>query len=254
MESRLIRQVRFLQAAVAVLLGVTGALCVNLFHPLLPKQTFKVIEAGRVNIREGNGVLKAALSNSAGFNEGYREAHGGVRFSGLMFYNEEGQETGGLVYYGKAIPGGQDADVTLTFDQYRQDQNVYLHHEERKDAQGLRIEDGLTINSRPDWTQVREEYDLYGQLEKLPAGQRDELQLKSLQEGKISSRRLFFGVERGVKDKQPYDDAGVFIKNRWGRNAIKLYVDERNEPHFEVYDQLGTSLLYELKLLKPTSK
>jgi len=254
MESRLIRQVRLLQAAVLVLLAVTAALCVNLFHPLLPKQTFKVIEAGRVNIREKSGVLKAALSNSGGFNEGYRETHGGVRFSGLMFYNEEGQETGGLVYCGKAIPGGQDADVTLTFDQYRQDQNIYLHHEEFKDAQGLRVEDGLTINSRPDWTRIKEEYDLYGRLEQAPPEQREELRLKSLQAGKIGTGRLFLGVRRGTKDGRPYDDAGLFIRNKWGRSAIKIYVDGDNKPHFEVYDALGKTLLYEMKWPAPDSK
>lgn len=254
MESSLIRQIRILQVAVLVLLATTAALCVNLFHPLLAKQAFRVIDAGRINIREKDGRLKAALSNSAGFNEGYRAEHGGVAFSGLMFYNEEGQETGGLVYRGKAIQGGQDADVTLTFDQYRQDQNVYLHHEEHKDAQGLRIDDGLTINARPDWTKVKDEYSIYSRLEKLPPDERDELQLKSAQAGDISLRRLFFGVQRGIKDNKPYDDTGVFIKNKWGRNAIKLYVDTDNRPHFEVFDPLGKSILYELKLEKPDSR
>lgn len=225
-----------------------------LFYPLLPKQTFKVIDAGRINIREKNGTLKAALSNSAGFNEGYRAEHGGVAFSGLMFYNEEGRETGGLVYRGKAIPGGQDAEVTLAFDQYRQDQNVYLHHEEFKDAQGLRIDDGLTINARPDWPQFKEEYSIYERLQQLPPEKRDELQLKAAQDGKLFTRRLFFGVQRGIKNHQQYDDTGVFIKNKWGRNAIKLYVDNDNRPHFEVFDPLGKSILYELKLSKPDSR
>jgi len=85
-------------------------------------------------------------------------------------------------------------------------------------------------------------------MEKLPPEQRDELQLKSLQAGKIASRRLFFGVLRGVKDSEPYDDAGVFIKNKWGRTAIKLYVDSNNKPHFEIYDPLGKSIVYELKV------
>jgi len=214
----------------------------------LPRQTFKVIDAERINIREKSGILEAALSNSAGFNEGDRAKQGGARLSGLMFYNEEGQETGGLVYFGKAIPGGQDSDVSLTMDQFRQDQNVYLHHEEFKDAHGLRIEDGLSINTRPDWTNAKEEYATYAEMEKLPPEQRDELQLKSLQAGKIASRRLFFGVLRGVKDSEPYDDAGVFIKNKWGRNAIKLYVDSNNKPHFEIYDPLGKSVVYELKV------
>jgi hypothetical protein len=251
MEAKLLRQIRVLQFCVLALFVSTVFLCINCFHSLLPKQTFKVIEAERINIREKNGILKAALSNSAGFNEGDRARRGGVTFSGLMFYNEEGEETGGLVYRGKAIPGGQDADVSLTFDQYRQDQNVYLHHEEYKDAQSLRIDDGLTIIARPDWTGVKAEYAIYAEMEKLAPEQRQELQLKSLQAGKISTRRLFFGVRRGVQNSKPYDDTGVFVKNKWGRDAIKLYVDNDNKPHFEVYDPLGRSIVYELKLPQP---
>jgi len=53
-----------------------------------------------------------------------------------------------------------------------------------------------------------------------------------------------------VTDGSAYDDAGVFIKNRWGRDAIKLFVDYQNKPHLEVYDQLGKSIVYELKLPK----
>ena len=74
-----------------------------------------------------------------------------------MFYNEEGAEEGGLVYQGKSIPGGQDADVSLTIDQYRQDQNLYLNHTEHKDATGESISDGLQINSRPDLTKAKQE-------------------------------------------------------------------------------------------------
>lgn len=248
MENKLLRQIHMLQICVLVLFLPIAFLCINCFHPLLPQQRFKVIDAERINIRERSGTLKAALSNSVGFNEGDRAKQGGARFSGLMFYNEEGQETGGLVYYGKAIPGGQDSDVSLTFDQFRQDQNVYLHHEEFKDTHSLRIADGLAINARPDWTNIKEEYATYAALEKLSPEQRDELQLKSLQAGKLSTRRLFFGVQRGIKDSQLYDDAGVFIKNKWGRNAIKLYIDCNNKPHFEIYDSLGKAIVYELKL------
>src|SRR5271165_6310500 len=194
MEEKLARQIRRLQVCVIILFLSTALLGINCFHPLLPRQRFKVLEAERINIREKNGILKAALSNSAGFNEFQRAERGGVTFSGLMFYNEEGQEEGGLVYSGKENPGGQDADVTLTMDQFRQDQNVYLHHEEHKDAQSLRVEDGLSINSRPDWTGVKDEYRIYGEMDKLPKDQQDDLRLKSLQEGKISSNRLFLGV------------------------------------------------------------
>lgn len=231
---------------------VTVALCINIRYPFIP-QRVSVLDAGKINIRERDGTLKAVLSNSAGFTAmgGERaKQSGGVPFSGLMFYNQEGDEEGGLVYSGKAIPGGQDADVTLTMDQYRQDQNVYLHHEEHKDAQTHRIEDGLTIIGRPDHAQIREEYATYAAMDRLSENDREALKLKALQEGKISTRRVFLGDRRGVKSNIAYDDAGLFIRNRWGRDAIKLYVDYDNKPHLEIYDSLGKSVVYELKLQK----
>ncbi len=155
MDDDLKRQMRLLQTIVAVLCVCVVLLALNTLHPLLHSQRFKVIDAEQVNIREKDGTLKAALSNSAGFNQGDRAEGTPPRFSGLMFYNEEGAEEGGLVYQGRSISGGQDADVSLTMDQYRQDQNVYLNHTEHTDANGIGISDGLQINSRPDWTKAR---------------------------------------------------------------------------------------------------
>ena len=248
METKLLTRIRFLQICILILFLFNALLLFNYFIPVLPQQRFRTINAERINIKEKNGILKAALSNSAGFNEGQRAEQGKVRLSGLMFYNEEGQETGGLVYLGKTIPGGQDADVTLTFDQYNQDQNVYLHHVEHKDSLGLSIEDGLTINSRPDWKGINEEYSIYNEMDKLSPGERDALKLKSLQAGKISTRRAFYGVRRGIKNNVPFDDAGLFLKNRWGNDAIKIYVDINNKPHFEIYDSLGKSIVYSTKI------
>ena len=85
-------------------------------------------------------------------------------------------------------------------------------------------------------------------MDKLSPNEREELKLKSLQAGKISTRRAFYGVRRGVTNQEPYDDAGLFLKNKWGRDAIKIYVDKDNKSHFEIYDSYGKSILYEIKI------
>ncbi len=248
MEEILRRQVRLMQVAIIVLGVCVLLLALNTFHPFVHSQRFKVIDAEQVNIRDSDGTLKAVLSNAAGFNDGDRAKDAPPRFSGLMFYNEEGAEEGGLIYQGKSIPGGQDADVSLTMDQYRQDQNVYLNHSEHTDAEGASISDGLQINSRPDWTKIKQEYALYKQIDALPEPEQKEARLQALRRGEIGTRRLFYGVKRGTSDGKAFDDAGLFIRNRLGRDAIKLYVDVDNKPHFEVFDELGNVKVYELKL------
>ena len=52
METKLLRQIHALQICVLVLFLATASLCINCFHPLLPLQKFKVIDAERINIRE----------------------------------------------------------------------------------------------------------------------------------------------------------------------------------------------------------
>jgi len=142
----------------------------------------------------------------------------------------------------------QNLQSSLTMDQYNQDQNVYLHHVEHKDSLGLSVEDGLTINSRPDWKGIKEEYSIYNEMNKLSPHEREALRLKSLQAGKISTRRAFYGVRRGTINGEPYDDAGLFLKNKWGNDAIKIYVDKNLKPHFEIYDSLGKAVVYNIKI------
>ena len=70
----------------------------------------------------------------------------------------------------------------------------------------------------------------------------------SAQAGKIATNRLFLGVQRGSQDGKVYDNTGLFIRNKWGRNAIRIYVDDNNQPHFEVFDELGKKVVYALKV------
>ena len=250
MQGSVHKQIQVLQLFVGVLAFAVAGLGWTTWK-LATDSRAKVLNVERVNIRERDGTIKAVLANSAAFSsEGDRAKQGGVPFSGLMFYNQEGQEEGGLIYDGKASAHGQDAEAGLTFDQYRQDQNIYLHHEEHKDGPEVSIDDGLSIISRPDQSGIKAEYAAYDNLAKLAANEKTEAKLRLLQAGTISTPRVFVGNRRGVKAAVPYDDAGIFIKNRWGRDALKLFVDYDNNPHLEVFDVLGNRIIYDLPVTR----
>jgi len=124
---------------------------------------FEEIDVERINIVEADGTLKLALFNSERLRRGLDgdKRQGAGTISGMWFYNEEGYETGGLVFDGKKISGGQNSGIGLLFDGYRQDQTLALEHNERKDNVSSYYEDGLRIMSRPDRADVEEEYDFY---------------------------------------------------------------------------------------------
>ncbi|MGC2656367.1 MAG: hypothetical protein WA324_00210 [Bryobacteraceae bacterium] len=245
------RQIRILQFYVGFLSVLVIVLAISVLRSQPRNGRFATVQAERVEIREHDGTIKAVLSSADGFGERAQQT-GSPHISGLMFYNEEGQETGGLTYRGKTIPGGQNSDVSLTMDQYRQDQNVVLNHSERADKDGLNISDGLAIVSRPDWHKAKEEYAFYKEINALPESEQPPRRLELLEQGRISTRRLFYGVRRGTKDGAPYDEAGIFIRNRFGRDAIKLYVDYDNKPHLQVFDTLGIKVVYDLDFKRVT--
>ena len=95
------------------------------------------ITAKRIRIVDPAGKLRVILGSNLE----------NVNRVGLLFYNEEGTESGALVYSGKRDKDGKiEAFSLLTMDQFKSDQIVVLDY----DHTGDRKRYGLTINDRPD--------------------------------------------------------------------------------------------------------
>src|SRR5690554_2237171 len=94
------------------------------------KAAFEEIDVQRLNLREPDGTLRYVLASSArlpgAIIRGQEYPHPRPQ-AGMLFYNDEETELGGLVF-----AGGQDEDGvirsggSLTFDRYEQDQIVQL--------------------------------------------------------------------------------------------------------------------------------
>ncbi len=132
-------------AAMAGLFFLTGA-------TLTPTKAMpSVLDVQRVNVREPDGTLRMVLSGAATepgiIVAGREQSHPGRRSAGILFYNDEGTENGGLIFDGR-----QDGDGTrhsggsLTFDRYKQDQVVQLVAQE----DGNDRHAGLVVNDHPD--------------------------------------------------------------------------------------------------------
>lgn len=113
--------------------------------------SFKSIDVERINIREPDGTLRMVLSNRAAFpgliHKGTERPHPGrTHAAGMLFFNDEGTENGGLIYAGKRSEDGVSAGASLTFDRYEQDQVLQLLQTE----DGQHSMSGLIFSERPD--------------------------------------------------------------------------------------------------------
>lgn len=233
-------------------------LLINIFFFQSENHKFEEIDVERINIVEADGTLKLALFNSVRLTKGLdgdkRAGTGSI--SGILFYNEEGYEAGGMVFNGKKIEGGQQSAIGLTMDGYRQDQTMSIQHNEKKDSLTSFYDDAIRIMSRPDRSDVEEEYDFYKlkypeqfgdeKTPRLPQKVIDSLEMVLARQYKVAKQRIFLGHSRGDNGHGWYDNSGLYIKNKYGKSMIKIYVDKDNTPRIEVLDTLGKEVIYNL--------
>jgi hypothetical protein len=112
-------------------------------------QHFDEITVQRLNVVDANGTLRLVAANKDRMHPGVID---GVTIdrprpvAGLIFFNDEGDEVGGLTVTGQARDGERRANAMLAFDQFKQDQTVAISYAE---ANGQRTA-GLQVWDRSD--------------------------------------------------------------------------------------------------------
>ena len=87
-------------------------------------QQYDEIDVHRLNVREADGTLRMVISNHARLPgvivRGKENPRVDRPFAGMLFYNDEGTENGGLVFGGHRNANGEivDSGVSLSFDRY----------------------------------------------------------------------------------------------------------------------------------------
>ena len=195
---------------------------------------FKEISAERINILEKNGNLRMVISNKSRSPEGLAYGKGftppipGGNRPGLIFYNDEVTENGGLVFMGgKDSSGKYQATGHFSFDQYNQNQVLYLTYADDNGNQntGLHIDDWQ--NSPPFW----EWRAAYKKAQQLPDSPSKDAFLKKLMK-KAVAQRVFVG-------KDYSKSAMVMLADRMGRPRLQMLVDSTGTAKLNFLDQQG---------------
>jgi hypothetical protein len=197
------------------------------------------LDAERVNIIGPDGRPVMALSNKRHIPgptfEGteYPQVFGDGRdqLSGIIFFNEQGDEVGGLVYNGIPKDTGYWAGGHLSFDQWKQNQVVALQYldNSRTRRAGLRVWDrptDVTMGSYLDVALRRMEAEDSAERDSLRA-----LQRAMSADGGLGVERMFVGSQDQV--------AQVQIRDTRGRVRARLLVDENDVPRLEFLDEAG---------------
>lgn len=148
MKTPLRRQLRLLQAYAALSFCALVFLSVTALGQVPGSQKIDELTVQRINVVDANGTLRLVISNKDRMHPGVID---GVTLNrprpvaGMIFFNDEGDEVGGLTMTG-SDDHGRRADARLTFDQLKQDQIVGLIYSE---GDGQRSA-GFQVWDRPD--------------------------------------------------------------------------------------------------------
>ncbi|HTW36316.1 MAG TPA: hypothetical protein VMD53_16970 [Rhizomicrobium sp.] len=195
------------------------------------KVAFDEIDVHRINVVEPDGTLRMTISNRAQFPgmivKGKELPHASRNdVAGMIFFNDEGTENGGLVFGGRSANGHVSSGGHLSFDQYEQDQVVTL---EQTEDDGHRVA-GLTIDDRPD---APLDFARLSRLEEMPDGPAKTAEITQLsKEGQFGAQRLFIG-------KNPGKESVVRLKDAAGRTRLVLGVTAKGEATIRFLDEHG---------------
>src|SRR5580765_4320791 len=145
------RELRLLKGYAIVMTLLLGSLSVAAFRQSAKKTRFTEIDVERINIVEPDGSYRMVISNrprSIGpIYKGKPFGYPGGTRPGIIFFNDEGTENGGLTFTGKKNPDGTYAASSgFSFDQFNSDQILYFQYAEENGKRRT----GFTIADRAD--------------------------------------------------------------------------------------------------------
>ena len=237
MKTKLEKEVRFLKIYAMVLTLGCAVFLLTAFAVQNKKQKFEEIDVERINIVEKDGKLKMVISNAARQDAGVvdgkpipREKED-KRPAGMLFFNERGDEVGGLVFSGDTDKGQFGS---LTFDKFRGDQTIAFQHLENEKGKYFA---GLSFNDENITTPER--IANLEALKKLPDATARKAALKEMQnKGEFLVNRLAIG--RG-RDKSAF----ISLSDAKGKERIAISVAADGTPKINFLDETG-KVIYSL--------
>ena len=223
-----------LRANLAVSSALLIVLVLGAFRRNTTTARFDELTVERINVVEKDGRTRLVIANtdrSPGWVEAGKVLTTPGHRPGLIFYNDEGDETGGMIFRGRKADGKVSAAGHLSFDRYGSDQVIVLEYEEEDGKH----QQGLSILDRPPqrFTEIHARRD---SISRMPDGPGKDSALKAWiawQGGApYGAPRLFLGRDQRRA-------ATLDLKDQYGRSRLRLVVDSLGEARIEFLDDSG---------------
>ena len=221
-----------------VLLG-GGLLFFTLFSSFRLQQkieNFDEINVKRINILEEDGTIRMVISNKDRQHSGRMDGKDWEkreRQAGLIFFNDQGDENGGIVYASKETNDGKIINgMSITMDRYRDDQVIQLLNDETIQNDKIMSQRGLSINDFPTLDGINARIKAFSDAEMIVDEKERQTKMREISKMYGSKNLLFIGKTKG-------NSQGLFIADKNGQPKLMIYVDEKGEPKIQTINDKG---------------
>ena len=237
MDSEIRRELRLLKGYAIVITALLGTVSLAAFRQASQKQKFGEIDVERINVVEKDGKLRMVISNrdrSIGpIYKGKPFGYAGGTRPGIIFFNDEGTENGGLTFSGKReADGTYRSSSGFSFDQFNQDQVVYIQYNDNNGRRNM----GFTVADRID-TDI---YDLVAERDSITkATPEGPARTAALQKWAQPRNGVPIVATRVYVGRDVAKSALVNLSDRDGKPRLRLMVDSLGTPSLEFLDASG---------------
>lgn len=230
--TNLLSSPRFLAVYSGLLTVAFAVIVLGGFTQSHQKQTFDEIDVHRINIVEPDGTLRLVISNKAAFPgviiKGKETPHPNRKTAGMLFFNDEGTENGGLIFGGSKEKDGKVTSYGhLSFDQYEQDQVFSIDAEQENGDRTSQVR----MIDEPDYS-IQEQIAAVTRIAKLPKEQ----QAAAMKQYRASTPHSETRVALGRADDR---SVSLRLKDVQGRDRIVIQVRPDGSPLLQFLDEHG---------------
>lgn len=208
------------------------------------QEKFTEITAERINITNADGTPVMVIANKqriagpvmGGKTYPVEVSEGREYMAGIIFFNETGDEMGGLVFNSFKQANGRVAGIGhLSFDRFNDNQVLSLEYNENRNG----VRSGLTFYDRTGTGSFKKSLDLVEETQKKGTTPERLTEINNTFKQMSASQEL--GAERlfiGSRNKIPQ----VLLKDEKGKERIKIFIDSLNVSRIQFLDEKGMVL------------
>lgn len=234
-EKRMERKINFL-TAYAVLSSIVFAYFLwSSFIGQNDNQIIDELSIKKLNVIGEDGSLRMVLSNETRQHPGRMDGKDfpqRERPAGIIFFNNLGDECGGIIANVSSEDNGTNSGMSFTMDNFRDDQVIQILNDETYENGNAQIQRGLTINEFPVGSSIVARNAKFDELEKITDPKERDEKMNELWKEEGSKKRLFVGRNRN-------NDSGLFLYDANGEPRMKIYVDKDGNPKIQTISENG---------------